>query len=110
MYVVICITLLWIVLDVITGTIKAAKYHEMDSTKMREGLFNKIGYILCMAVGVGVDYTMLYVNIGYDIPILEGICVMIILTELISICENIVKINPALAGSKFFDMIKEKQK
>ena len=109
MYIIICITLLWIVLDIVSGTIKAIKLHELDSTKMREGIFNKIGYILCIAVGVGIDYTMIYINIGYEIPILEGICIMIILTEIISIGENIVKLNPSLAGSKFFDLIKEKK-
>lgn len=109
MFIIIYITLLWIVLDIVSGTIKAIKLHELDSTKMREGIFNKIGYVLCITVGVGIDYTMMYVNIGYEIPILEGICIMIILTEIISIGENIVKINPSLAGSKFFDLIKEKK-
>ena len=104
----IIIALAWIVLDVVCGTIRAAKTHQLDSSKMRDGLFHKIGYILCMGMGVGIDYTMEYMNIGFDIPVLEGICVMVVLTEIISVAENIMILNPELADWGIFKSIKSR--
>lgn len=84
----------FIVLDIVSGIIKAYKEKAYDSTIMREGLYHKCGTILCVSLGVLVDYTQTIVDIGVTIPVANTICVYIILMECCSIMENICAINP----------------
>ena len=34
-------------LDLVTGIITAVKNHEIQSSKLRDGLFKKVGFLLC---------------------------------------------------------------
>ena len=63
------IVALFIVLDMVTGLIKAFKEKAYTSTIMREGLFHKCGSILCVVFGVLVDYTQTLVDIGVNVPV-----------------------------------------
>ena len=100
LYIVIIITLVFIVLDIITGVIKSFKEKNYTSSSMREGLFHKCGSILCILFGCLVDYTQKYVDIGVSIPITEIICIYIILMEIGSNIENICAINPDILPDK----------
>lgn len=84
----------FIVLDILSGIIKAYKEKGYDSTIMREGLYHKCGTIICVVLGVLVDYTQTIVDIGVTMPVANAICVYIILMECCSIMENICAINP----------------
>ena len=94
------ITFAFIVLDFLTGTVKAFATNTFSSTKMREGLFHKVGLILCMILGGLVDYAQGHMDLGVAIPVAAAICVYICLMEITSIIENVCKINPQLVPDK----------
>lgn len=91
---------LFILLDMVTGLIKAFKEKAYTSSVMREGLFHKCGSVLCVAFGVLVDYTQTLVDIGVTVPVALSICVYIILMEIGSVIENICAINPTILPDK----------
>lgn len=94
------ITFAFIVLDFATGLTKAFAMKTFTSTKMREGLFHKVGLILCMILGFLVDYAQGYVDLGLSVPVAAAVCVYICLMEVTSIIENICKINPDFLPDK----------
>lgn len=88
------LALTFMVIDVFTGVLKAVKNKELNSTKAREGIYKKASFILFIAFGYLADYAMAYVNIGFNLPAAPTICTLIIVTEAISVLENLGKINP----------------
>ena len=87
-------------LDFLTGLIKAFASNSFTSTKMREGLFHKVGLILCMVLGFLVDIAQGYLDFGVAVPVAAAICVYICLMEITSIIENVCKINPQIVPDK----------
>lgn len=88
------LALAFMVIDVFTGVLKAVKNKELNSTKAREGIYKKASFILFIAFGYLADYAMDYVNIGFNLPAAATICTLIIVTEAISVLENLGQINP----------------
>lgn len=97
------ITGAFILLDFITGIIKAFKNKEFTSSVMREGLFHKAGSIVVIVFGVLVDYAQGFMDLGITIPLASTLCVYISLMEIGSIIENICIINPAIIPTKLQD-------
>lgn len=96
------ITFAFIFLDFITGIIKAFAKNEFSSTKMREGLFHKVGLLIAIVLGVLVDIGEGYLDLGIYLPVAEAICVYVCFMEIASIIENICKINPDIVPDKLF--------
>ena len=94
------ITGAFILLDMITGLIKAFKEKSYTSSVMREGLFHKCGSIICVIFGVLVDYSQTLIDLGVIVPIALPISAYIILMEIGSIIENVCIINPQIMPSK----------
>ena len=90
------LALAFMVIDVFTGVLKAVKNKELNSTKAREGIYKKASFILFIAFGYLADYAMNYVNMGFSFPAAATICTLIVVTEAISILENLGQINPDL--------------
>lgn len=90
------LALAFMVIDVFTGVLKAVKNKELNSTKAREGIYKKASFILFIAFGYLADYAMDYVNIGFNLPAAATICTLVIVTEAISVLENLGQINPDL--------------
>lgn len=90
------LALAFMVIDVFTGVLKAIKNKELNSTKAREGIYKKASFILFIAFGYLADYAMDYVNMGFNLPAAVTICTLIIVTEAISVLENLGQINPDL--------------
>lgn len=90
------LALAFMAIDVFTGVLKAVKNKELNSTKAREGIYKKASFILFIAFGYLADYAMVYVNMGFNLPVAATICTLIIVTEAISVLENIGQINPDL--------------
>lgn len=90
------LALTFMVIDVFTGVLKAVKNKELNSTKAREGIYKKASFLLFIAFGYLADYAMEYVNMGFNLPAATTICTLIIVTEAISVLENLGKINPDL--------------
>lgn len=94
------ITGCFILLDLVTGLIKAFKNKEYTSSIMREGLYHKAGSVLCILFGVLVDYAQTIVDLGVSVPITLTICGYIILMEVGSVIENLCAINPEILPDK----------
>lgn len=90
------LALAFMVIDVFTGVMKAVKNKELNSTKAREGIYKKASFILFIAFGYLADYAMDYVDMGFSFPAAATICTLIIVTEAISVLENLGQINPDL--------------
>lgn len=106
----IVIVMLFIVLDIITGVIKALKEKSFTSTIMREGLLHKGAEVITIVLGALVDYSQNYIDLGVKVPLLICVCTYIVLMEIGSIIENICKINPKILPDKikkYFSKLKE---
>lgn len=90
----------FILMDMITGLIKAFKKKEYSSSIMREGLFHKAASIAIIAFGALVDYAQNFLDLGVNIPLSIAICTYITLMEIGSIIENVCEINPEIMPSK----------
>lgn len=90
------LALSFMVIDVFTGVLKAVKNKDLNSTKAREGIYKKASFILFIAFGYLADYAMDYVNMGFNLPAAATICTLVIVTEAISVLENLGQINPEL--------------
>lgn len=92
------------VADIITGLILAVKTKDIQSSKLRDGLFKKTGFL--------VIYTMAYLlenygaEIGFSIgvPVVGAVVSYSCLTELVSILENVSRINPELLPEKLMKL------
>lgn len=95
------ITLCFILMDIITGLAQAAKNKSLDSTKMRDGLYHKMAFMMAVVLAYLCEYSMNWMDLGFNVPMVGGVCAFICLTELVSVIENISKMNPELSNSKF---------
>lgn len=102
----IVIACIFMVLDLVTGFVGAVVNHEVQSNKMKAGLFHKCGFMLAIVFGVVCEYAMSYVDLGFTVPIQMAVCTFIICIEIMSILENLGKISPELAGSRFLKIFK----
>ena len=98
---------LFIFMDMLTGTLQAMKNKTLSSTKMREGIYHKLGYCLSVALAGLCEWGVIFLDLGYTAPLVTPICIMISLTEIISIIENISRINPEIANIGVFDLLGE---
>lgn len=91
-------------LDLITGIIGALRDGEqIKSSKLRDGLFKKVGFIFCYALGIMINYAENFLTLPFGVDLVPLICTYAIITEVVSIIENISKINPDILP----DMLKE---
>lgn len=107
------ITGAFILLDFITGLIKAFKKKSFTSTVMREGLFHKAGSLVVIAFGALVDFAQGFMDLGVTVPIALPICIYICLMECGSIIENVGEINPRIIPAKlqaYFHKLKTTEK
>lgn len=95
--------LLLTIIDYIVGTIGHTMRDGFSSTKMREGLVHKFAYVVVLGVCLIIQALLNY----YDLPYYYGnACfslafVWICVTEVGSILENVVLLNPDLADRSF---------
>lgn len=110
---VLVITLIMIVLDLITGFIGALKEKNVQSEKLRQGLWHKSGFIGLIVLAYIVEYASMRFDLGFQVPTVLAVLIYIIVTEAISIFENLCVLNPDLVksplGSIFHNTEKIKQ-
>lgn len=90
-----------IVIDYFTGIFGAVKTDSFSSSKMRQGLFHKLAYLLVIVVAFIIEELAAFYDLGFVNGIVALVCVWIIITEIGSILENLVVINPAFADNSF---------
>ena len=98
------IALVFNAVDIITGVISALKNKDIESNKLRDGLFKKVGFILCYFVAWLVDTQGDIIGFHIDVSILPILIIYVCTTELVSILENICKINPDLLPDKLMQI------
>ena len=92
--------ILFHVIDMVSGLIGAFKNNDVKSAKMRDGLFKKVGFILCYVLAFLIDTQGETIGLYMNVKILPIIIVYAVTTETVSIIENICKINPDLLPTK----------
>lgn len=90
----------FIAMDVVTGIMQAVATKTLDSTKMRAGGWHKCGFIMAIILAALIEWAMQFIDLGFTLPLFMPTCVFIILTETVSIFENVCKLSPELANSK----------
>ena len=98
---IIIIACCFMLLDLVTGFLQAVVNKCVESTKMKNGLMHKCGFLLAIIFGMLCEYAMNYIDLGFTLPIQDAVCGFIILTEVVSNLENLAKISPELSNAKF---------
>lgn len=93
------VTLIMIVLDLVSGFIGALKEKRVMSEKLRQGLWHKSGFIGLIVLAYIIEYASLRFDLGFEVPTVLAVCIYIIVTEAISIFENLCVLNPDLVKS-----------
>lgn len=106
----ILITCIFIVFDILSGIAGGVKEKKVNSTALREGLWHKSGFIGLIALAYLLEVTSLYIEIGIEIPSVLCVCVYIILTECVSIFENLCILNPGIITSPLGQLFKHDAK
>ena len=106
---VIIIACCFMLLDILTGFVQAIINQDVSSTVMKKGLIHKCGFLLAIVFGCLCEYTVNYIDLGFTLPIQDAVCIYIIITELVSVLENLGKISPELANAKFMNIFKRKE-
>lgn len=102
---------LFIILDLISGVAAAYARREVESPKLREGLWHKAGYVFVLFCSIIIEWAMNNgMDLGFNLPLVTPICVWISLMEIVSTLENAAKINPELANIPGFERLKDVEK
>lgn len=101
------ITAILIAMDYITGISAAASRGDLQSSKMREGLWHKIGEVGAILLAYLVAQEGHYIGLPYQIDILiPAVLIWISVMEITSILENLAVLNPELASDGFLQIFK----
>lgn len=92
--------LLFNLTDLITGIISAIKNKEVKSAKLRDGIFKKVGFLICYFLAFLIDYYGASVGFNLGFNVLPVLITYTCTTEAVSIIENVHNINPDLLPNK----------
>jgi toxin secretion/phage lysis holin len=97
-----------IVLDMLFGFCAAAKDGRVQSSVMRQGLWHKASEFGVVMVADVADGMLLGgIDLGYGAPVVTAAIVGLCANELVSVCENLVRLNPELSTSRVLDRLLE---
>lgn len=113
-YLIIALVAVVIVLDFLTGVVKAKLISEgWDSEKGTKGFFKKIAFLLSLFFGIFLDWAIpiafksgLNITIPFTTPFSLVIGFYIIFNESISICENLYKCNEKAVPKWIVNLLK----
>lgn len=96
-----------IIMDIVCGVVAALRNRELCSSIARKGMYNKIGETMLLLIGI-IANKVLYIppfdTLGITPDIAYLVAAYIAWAELVSILENICKINPDLPFAKILMM------
>ena len=96
-----------IIMDIVCGTVAAMRNKELCSSIAREGMYNKIGEAMFLLIGIIANEILAippFDGLGISPDIAYLVAAYIAWMELVSILENICKINPELPFAKILLM------
>lgn len=89
-----------ILLDFVSGIVKAGTSGTLSSEKMRVGLGHKFTYGVVLFLAWLIEFSSPRINLGFDVPLFIPTVIGVALIEIASILENCIAINPDLKNSK----------
>ena len=92
----IAVALVFNATDLVTGIISAIKGHDLQSSKLRDGIFKKVGFLICYFLALMIDLYGSEVGFHLNVELLPVVLCFVCLTETISIIENLAKITDIL--------------
>lgn len=96
-----------IIIDIVCGVVAALRNRELCSSIAREGMYNKIGEAMFLFIGIIANNILgipPFDTLGISPNIAYLVGAYIAWAELVSILENICKINPELPFKKILMM------
>lgn len=96
-----------IIMDIVCGTVAAMRNRELSSSIAREGMYNKLGEAMFLLTGIIANEALSmppFDRLGISPDIAYLVAAYIAWMELVSILENICKINPELPFAKILMM------
>lgn len=96
-----------IIMDIVCGVVAALRNRELCSSIARDGMYNKIGEAMFLLIGIIANEILgmpPFDSLGISPDIAYIVAVYIAWMELVSILENICKINPELPFAKILKM------
>lgn len=96
-----------IIMDIVCGTVAAMRNKELCSSIAREGMYNKIGEAMFLLIAIIANEILAmppFDGLGISPDIAYLVAAYIAWMELVSILENICKINPDLPFAKILMM------
>lgn len=106
---VVTIALVLMGLDILLGLAGAVKDHDVQSSKMREGLWHKCGSIGLIVLAYVIEIAVDHVDLGIVFPGVIVVCAYIILMEVGSCLENLVVLNPELKNNPIMRVFATKE-
>ena len=88
----IAVALVFNATDLVTGIISALKEHNLQSSKLRDGIFKKVGFLICYFLALMIDLYGDEVGFHLNVELLPVVLGFVCLTETISVIENLSKI------------------
>lgn len=82
----------------------AVKSHDIQSSKLRDGIFKKAGFVICYALAFVIDHFGADIGFQLGVPLLPAVVLYAAGTEIVSIIENVSKLNPDLVPHKLMDL------
>lgn len=102
------ITAILIAMDYLSGIAAAASRGDLQSSKMREGLWHKLGEVVAILLAYLVGEEGHYIGLPYQIDLLiPAVLIWISVMEITSILENLAILNPDLASAGFLQIFKK---
>lgn len=103
------VALIFNAFDLLSGIATAVKEKDLQSSKLRDGIFKKAGFMMCYALAVLIDREGSYIGMKLEVEILPIIVAYVVMTETVSIIENISRLNQELLPDKLLEMFHVKK-
>ena len=88
----IAVALIFNATDLVTGIISAVKERDLQSSKLRDGIFKKVGFLICYFLALMIDTYGSEVGFHLNVELLPVVLGFVCLTETVSVIENLSKI------------------
>lgn len=98
------VALVFNLFDLVSGVVSAVKNKNLQSAKLRDGLFKKVGFIMCYFLAYIVDNYGTLIGFNLTVKIMPVIIFYVCSTEAVSVIENICKINSDLIPQKLINL------
>ena len=93
-------------LDLVSGVISALRTGKVNSSKLRDGLFKKVGFFIVYICCFLVDTYKYDIGLKLNFKVLPIVISYCVLTEIVSILENVAIFNPAIVPQKILKLLK----